>query len=163
MEHFTAHEIEVGVGLTLEFRGNCMRPEEGPNDIDARGPTRLRRDAQYLELVRGPQSVSALHLDRRRPEGEHRPEALRRRSDQIFLAGVPRRSHGVENAASASRDFSIPHSFRLPVNLVLPGSGEDGIRVRIYEARQDRLSGRVDGHTRTTMSTEHLRRRSAVD
>src|SRR2546422_3069790 len=163
IDHFAAHEIDVGVDLTLEFRGNRMGPEEGPDDIDAGDPAGLRRGAQDLELVGGPESISALHLDRRRPEGEHRSESFGGSTDQVFLGGGPRRSHGVEDAAPASRNLSVPEALRLPVDLVLPRSGEDGMRVRVHEAGQDRLSRRVDRHTRAGMSTEDVRGRTDVD
>src|SRR5881628_3807913 len=84
IDHFIADEVDVGVAAPLEFRGNRMRPEERPNDIDARGPTRFLRGAQDLELVRGPESVSALPLDRRRPEGEHGSESFGGGTNQVL-------------------------------------------------------------------------------
>src|SRR3989475_1733808 len=140
IDHFTAHEVDESVAATLEFRGNCMGPEEGPDDIDAGDPAGLRRGAQDLELVRGAESVSALHLDRRRPEGEHRSESFGGGTDQVFLGGGPRRSHGVEYAAPASRDLSVPEALRLPVDLVLPGSGERSEERRVGKECRSRWS-----------------------
>src|SRR5207244_11291387 len=88
-----------------------VRSQEGPNTIDVRRLAAFRRGPEELQLILGPESVSALHLDRRRPEGEHRAEALRGRAGKIFLVGLSRRTHGTEDAASAGRDLAIPPAF----------------------------------------------------
>src|SRR2546428_4092169 len=68
----------------------------------------------------------------------------------------------MEDAASAGRDLSITHPLRLPLDLVLAGAREHRMGVRVDEARQDRLSGRVDRHTGLRMSAEDVRSRPDV-
>src|SRR2546425_13294598 len=64
IDHFTAHEADVSVAATLEFRGSRRGPEEGPDDTEAADPPGLRPAAQVLSPVAGPGPNSTLTLDR---------------------------------------------------------------------------------------------------
>src|SRR5437667_268538 len=68
VHHVAGDELDIVVRARLEFRRNRVRSEEGANDIDAGRLTGLRCAPKGFELVLGPESVSALHLGRRRPE-----------------------------------------------------------------------------------------------
>src|SRR2546425_13318395 len=162
IDHVPRDQLDVRIGATLEFGRNRMRPEERPNHIDAGRLAAFRRGPEDLELILGPKSVSALHLDRRRPEGEHRSKAFRGGAGQIFLVGLSRRTYGMEDAASAGRDLSITHPLRLPLDLVFAGAREHRMGVRVHKAWQDRLSGRVDRHAGVGMSAEDVRSRPDV-
>src|SRR5256712_609449 len=162
VDHLACDQFDVRVYATLEFGGNRMRSEEGPNHIDAGRLATFRRGPEDLQLILGPKSVSALHLDRRRPEGEHRSKAFRGGAGQIFLVGLSRRTYGMEDAASAGRDLSITHPLRLPLDLVFAGAREHRMGVRVHKAWQDRLSGRVDRHAGVGMSAEDVRSRPDV-
>src|SRR2546428_230383 len=162
IDHVTCDQFDVRVCASLEFGRNRVRSEEGPNHIDAGRLATFRRGPEDLQLILGPKSVSALHLDRRRPEGEHRSKAFRGGAGQIFLVGLSRRTYGMEDAASAGRDLSITHPLRLPLDLVFAGAREHRMGVRVHKAWQDRLSGRVDRHAGVGMSAEDVRSRPDV-
>src|SRR5207244_12695244 len=93
IDHVPCDHLDVRVGATLEFGRNRMRPQEGPNDTDAGRLAAFRRGPEDLQLILGPQTVSALHLHRPRPEGEHRSEALRGPAGKLVLWRLSRRPH----------------------------------------------------------------------
>src|SRR2546426_7296433 len=68
----------------------------------------------------------------------------------------------MEDAASAGRDLSIAHALGLPLDLMLAGPRDPRRGVPVGEARQDRLSGRVDLHAGLRMPPEDVRGRPAL-
>src|SRR5437667_7724392 len=105
VHHVAGDELDIGFRAPLEFRRNRVCSEEGPNDMDAGRLTGFRRSPKDFELIPGPESVSALHLDRRRPESEHGSEALGGGPGELLLADFSRRPHGVYDATPPGRDL----------------------------------------------------------
>src|SRR6266581_819888 len=54
LDHVPCDQLDVGVGATLEFGGNRMRSEEGPDHIDAGRLAASRRGPENLQLILGP-------------------------------------------------------------------------------------------------------------
>ena len=100
--------------------------------------------AQDLQLRFDAQPVPALDLARRRAAREHLVEPDAGLGDERVLRRGARGRHRRHDAAAGRGDLRVGRPREPPAQLLAPIAREHRVRVRVDEARHDRLSAGVD-------------------
>ena len=143
-DHLLRQQADVARAILPVLRRQCVRAEEGGDQLDRLLPIQLLHRAQHLQLRLGVQAVAGLGLTGRHSQGEHPlqlPCRLRLQCADVRLA---RAAHGGQDAAPCGEDVEVGDAAQLHGQLVLPPAAEHQMGVRIDEARRDELSARVE-------------------
>jgi hypothetical protein len=123
---------------------HLVRAEEGRDVVERPFRVQAAHDAQHLQLVRGREAVAGLRLDGRRARAQEPALAPERRGEQLLFAGGARPPHGRADAAARRGDLLVAHARGALLELVGAVAREDGVRVRVHEARRQDAPARVE-------------------
>ena len=150
-----------------ELDRHLVRAEEGRDDVEGVLAGEPRDRAQDLQLRFDGQPVPALDLARRRAAREHLVEPDARLRDERVLGRGARGRHRRDDPAARCGDLRVGRPGQPPAQLLAPIAREHRVRVRVDEARHDRVSAGVDrrafgsGSTRVAGRLTARRRRSS--
>ena len=145
-QHLMDEQAEV---LATLFRaspvleGDLVGPEPGRHEAHRQGGGEAPDDAQRLELVLHRQSVARLHLERRRAVGGEPAEAREGERKQLGLGTPSQVAHGGVDAAATPGDLHVAHAGGPQLLLLVARPAEDGVGVRVHEARREDAAAAV--------------------
>src|SRR4029079_4595910 len=97
------------------------------------------------KLGRQVQAIARLRLDRRDAMTEHLVEPAPAVGGQLLGRCLPCRGDGRQDAAARGQDLEIAGALLAELQLALPATGEEEVRVRVDEAGRPRATTGVEG------------------
>ena len=139
-QHLVHQEVEIratAVGALAEVERDLVRAEPRGDDAHRQRRREAPHDVQGLELVLEGEAVAGLHLDGGDAmRGELTQPRLGERKEVILVARA-QVTHRRVDAPAALRNLHVGHARRAQLLLLESRPAEDGVRVRVHEARSE--------------------------
>src|SRR5688500_4057466 len=129
-------------GSVLEW--NLVRAEPRRHEPKREHLAEPSDRAQRLQLVLEGEPVAGLHLDGRRAVRRERAKARQRERDELVLAPLAKVAHGGVDSPAATGDRHVVEPGRTQLLLLVTRPPEDGVGMRVDEARRQDAAAAVD-------------------
>src|SRR4051812_842017 len=143
IEHVPNVGIDA-VGPRPVFSGHSVGTEPRRHDVDRALATEPIGDLDEAELGLEVEAVPGFRLDGRYAMGQLLAEPGPAGGQQVGLGRGARRSDRREDPAACREDVEVRRAFLTEDELVLAGTREQQVRVRVDETRSDRPAGGID-------------------